>query len=83
MAINKNVFYVKYLPDDVFIDDFPLWRLTNLAQLTSGAFYIDYAANRVYLADAPFGHTVELAVATRAILGYSTSQIGDMVAAAI
>ncbi len=48
------------LPEDLFVDDLPLRRVTSLSQVSAGKWYFDYAADRVYLADDPTGHRVEV-----------------------
>jgi hypothetical protein len=66
-------------PEGVFIDDRPLWQVTDLGALRHGAFFFDYAANEIYIADDPAGHVVETSVAPAAIAGYSGTQDGVLV----
>jgi parallel beta-helix repeat protein len=55
-------------PDAVFLDDKPLWRVTSLAELSSGEFFLSYDESRIYLADDPSGRKIEAAVAAAAFL---------------
>lgn len=48
------------LPEDLFVDDVPLKRVTSVSQVGPGSWYFDYAADRVYVADDPTGHRVEV-----------------------
>ena len=57
------------LPEDLFIDNLPLQRVTSQAELVSGRWYLDYAAGRVYLFDSPTGRTVELSETRYAFYG--------------
>jgi hypothetical protein len=50
------------LPEDLFIEDVPLRRVTSLAQVGPGTWYFDYAADRVYLGEDPAGRKVEVGV---------------------
>lgn len=49
-------------PEDLFVDDRLLLRVTSLAQVGPGTWYFDYGADRIYLGDDPTGRTVETGV---------------------
>ncbi len=57
------------LPDDLFIDNAPLRRMTTLEQVGPGSWYLDYTSNRAYLQDDPRGRKVEISVAQFAFAG--------------
>ena len=59
-------------PNDVFVDDRPLSRTTDLTQLGPLGFYVDEVTNKLYLARNPAGHRVEMAVAGTAFKGWRT-----------
>ena len=56
-------------PEDLFIDDRLLLRVTSLADVGPGKWYFDYAADKIYQADDPTGHRVETSVASYAFGG--------------
>ena len=60
------------LPEDLFVDEFPLLRVPNLADVAGHAWYLDYAAGTLYISDDPTGRTVELSVARHAFYGSAT-----------
>jgi Right handed beta helix region len=60
------------LPEDLFVDDEPLLRVSNLADVAGHAWYLDYTAGRLYMLDDPRGHTVELSVTRHAFYGSAT-----------
>lgn len=60
-------------PEDVFIDDAPLQRVTKLDDVTPGKWYFDYNNSKVYLADNPSGHYVEMSVTRYAFTGWASN----------
>ncbi len=56
-------------PEDLFIDDVPLWQVTSLSEVDPGKWYFDYAADKIYLGDDPTGHSVETSVTRHAFHG--------------
>jgi hypothetical protein len=60
------------LPEDLFMDDAPLLRVQNLADVARHAWYLDYATGTVYMSDNPTGHTVELSLTRHAFYGSAT-----------
>ena len=46
-------------PEDFFINDVPLWRVTTLSEVGLGKWYFDYDADKIYFADNPMGRKVE------------------------
>lgn len=60
------------LPEDLFVDDVPLKRVTSLAAVRSGTWYFDYTADRVYIADDPAGRRVEVSALAWAFGGSAT-----------
>jgi len=61
------------LPEDLFVDDEPLRRAANLADLEPHTWYLDYDAGKLYLSDDPSAHTVELGVTPHAFYGSATA----------
>lgn len=61
------------LPEQLFIDDRVLTRVTSLSQVTSGKWYFDYAADKAYFSDNPSGHRVEISVNTYAFASSSAN----------
>jgi hypothetical protein len=55
--------------EDVYMDNKPLWQVTDLSRLGPGRFYFDYGADAIYLADNPTGHRVEATVALKSFWG--------------
>jgi parallel beta-helix repeat protein len=58
-----------WYPEDLFMDDVPLWRVTTLSEVGPGKWYFDYAANKIYFADKPTGRKVETSVTPYAFAG--------------
>jgi len=56
-------------PEDLFVDNEPLFHVANLSDLGPGKWYFDYGADRIYMRDNPSGHTVETSVTTYAFYG--------------
>jgi parallel beta-helix repeat protein len=56
-------------PEDLFIDDVPLWRVTTLSEVGPGKWYFDYDADKIYFADNPTGHKVETSITRHAFAG--------------
>jgi hypothetical protein len=57
------------LPEDLFVDNTPLERVSDLAAVFSGKWYLDYSSGTVYLADDPRGRLVEMSIARHAFSG--------------
>jgi hypothetical protein len=57
------------LPEDLFIDDQLLRRVTGLDELEPGSWYFDQVEDRIYLADDPSGKKVEIGSARHAFFG--------------
>lgn len=55
--------------EQLFIDDEPLWQVTEFEQLAPGRWYFDYDADRIYFVDDPAGRTVETSVSAAAFRG--------------
>ena len=55
------------LPEELFIDDRVLQRVTNAGDAGPGKWYFDYASDKVYIADDPTGTRVEISVLPWAI----------------
>ena len=53
-------------PEDLFIDDKPLWQVMSKGELEPGKWYFDYEVDCVYLAEDPNGRKVELSSARHA-----------------
>lgn len=49
-------------PEDLFIDNVPLWHVTSLSEVVPGKWYFDYAGHKIYFADDPTGRSVETSV---------------------
>ena len=56
-------------PEDLFINDVMLQRVTSLSQVTAGKWYFDYAADKIYFASDPTGKRVETSVTAYAFTG--------------
>lgn len=56
-------------PEDLFINDVMLQRVTSLSQVTAGKWYFDYAADKIYFASDPTGKRVETSVTPYAFSG--------------
>jgi len=54
-------------PEDLFLDDSLLRRVTSLDDVGSGKWYFDYVADKVYMGDVPTGRRVEISVLPWAI----------------
>jgi parallel beta-helix repeat protein len=55
------------LPEELFVDDNALERVTSLEAVAPGTWYFDYAADKVYMADPPTGRRVEISTLPWAI----------------
>jgi parallel beta-helix repeat protein len=60
-------------PEDMFLDDRLLLRVTSLAQVGPGKWYFDYAGDRVYLGDDPTGRRAEISVSEFAFGGRASN----------
>lgn len=56
-------------PEDLFMDNAPLFHVANLGDLGPGKWYFDYGADRIYMRDNPSGHTMETSVSSFAFYG--------------
>ena len=56
-------------PEDLFFDDVPKTRASNLSALGTGQWYLDYTAGKAYMADNPVGHKVEISLTPHAFTG--------------
>jgi hypothetical protein len=55
-------------PEDLFIDDSPLQRVSALSEVGTGKWYLDYSAGKAYLTTNPKGHTVEISIVAHAFM---------------
>jgi parallel beta-helix repeat protein len=60
-------------PEDLFIDDRLLLRVTSLAQVGPGKWYLDYTTDKIYLGDDPSGRRVETSVSAYAFGGRASN----------
>jgi parallel beta-helix repeat protein len=60
-------------PEDLFIDNVPLWHVTTLSEVAPGKWYFDYAADKIYFGDNSTGHTVETSVMPYAFAGSASN----------
>ena len=60
-------------PEDLFLDDRMLSRVTSLGAVGPGKWYFDYGADKIYLGDDPTGHQVETGVSAYAFGGSSSN----------
>jgi hypothetical protein len=60
-------------PEDLFIDDQMLFRVTSLGAVGPGKWYFDYAADKIYLGDDPTGRRVETGVSAYAFGGSASN----------
>jgi hypothetical protein len=60
-------------PEDLFLDDQLLFRVTGLGEVGPGKWYFDYAADKIYLGDDPSGRKVETGVSAYAFGGSASS----------
>jgi parallel beta-helix repeat protein len=60
-------------PEQLFIDDRLLTRVTSLGQVTAGKWYFDYGADKIYFTDYPTGHRVEIGVLPYAFSGSASN----------
>jgi len=67
-SCNKDSSMCKY-PEDCFVDNKPLRRVSDLSELKSGAWFLDYTGRKAILADDPTGHVVEISTARSAFSG--------------
>lgn len=56
-------------PEDLFLDDRLLLRVTSLSQVTAGRWFFDYASDQIFLGDDPTGHRVETSISSFAFGG--------------
>ncbi len=56
-------------PEDLFLDDRLLLRVTSQAQVGPGKWYFDYVDDRIYVGDDPSGHRIETSVSAYAFGG--------------
>jgi hypothetical protein len=56
-------------PDELFIDDRPLTKVSSKDALASDQFYVDYDSGRIYVVDDPTNHKVEVTAALFAFAG--------------
>lgn len=56
-------------PEDLFVDDSPLKRVSSLSEVTPGKWYLDYSSGEAYLANDPAGHKVEISVVPHSFSG--------------
>lgn len=62
-------------PEDLFINNVVLRRVTSLGSVAPGTWYFDYAADKVYLMDDPTAKTVEIGVTPYAFTGSGVSNV--------
>jgi parallel beta-helix repeat protein len=60
-------------PEQLFIDDRMLTRVSSLGQVTAGKWYFDYGADKIYFTDSPSGHRVETSALPYAFTGNASS----------
>jgi len=60
-------------PEDLFFDNTPKTRVTNLSAVGPGTWYLDYSSGSVYMGDDPAGHTVEISLLAYAFSGTASS----------
>lgn len=58
-------------PEQLFIDDQPLWQVTEKADVGPGTWYFDYENDRIYFADNPSGRLVETSITATAFGGHA------------
>ena len=56
-------------PQDLFIDDTPLQRVTSLSDVSAGKWYLDAGQGKAYFSDDPNGHKVEISLIPQAFYG--------------
>lgn len=56
-------------PEDLFLDNSPLFHVASKDQVGPGKWFFDYAADTIYMGDNPTGHVVETSVARSAFSG--------------
>ena len=56
-------------PEDLFINDIPLWQVTTIDEVGPGKWYFDYDADKIYMAEDPTGGKVETSVTSDAFHG--------------
>ena len=56
-------------PEDLFLDNAPLQRVTSQAAVAPGSWFLNYSTGRIFMADSPAGHTVEISSARSAFSG--------------
>ncbi len=58
-----------WYPEDLFMNDVPLWHVRTLSEVGPGKWYFDYDADKIYFADDPTGRKVETSVTRHAFVG--------------
>jgi hypothetical protein len=61
--------------EDLFMDDRPLVRVLNMAELEPGKFLFDEAADKIYIAEDPEGHKMEVPVIAHAIQAFNAEDV--------
>jgi parallel beta-helix repeat protein len=61
--------------EDLFMDDRPLVRVLNMADLQPGKFFFDEAADKIYIAEDPTGHKMEVPVTAHAIQAFNAEDV--------
>ncbi len=56
-------------PEDLFIDNKPLQRVTSQGAVAPGSWFLNYGTGQIFMADSPAGHTVEVSSARSAFSG--------------
>jgi hypothetical protein len=57
------------LPEDLFVNDVPLKRVTSLSNVGPGKWYLDYSTDKIYLGENPHGKKVEISETRHAFYG--------------
>ncbi len=60
-------------PEDLFFNNVPRLRASNLSGVHAGTWYLDYSTGNVYMGDNPSGHTVEISLSSYAFSGSATN----------
>jgi hypothetical protein len=63
------------LPEELFLDNKPLQRMTYLGAVSSGKWYFDYGQDKIYMANDPNGHKVEISWNRTAFAGRATGVV--------
>jgi hypothetical protein len=56
-------------PEDLFFNNVPKTRVTNVSAVGPGKWYLDYSTGTVYMGDNPAGYTVEISLLRYAFTG--------------